>query len=231
MNIGGKSAPPGSGYLMSQEPGPRLAFPNAYVSADEPPRGSVFRRALCLLATTGFSYLGLVILVLSIFTAAYSPVSQVASDYGVGAYALWMDSGFFLAGVGMVGLAATLVLSQRRRTLRAGGALMVVSGVALVFDSFFATDIEGSPATTHGTVHAFAGVVFFIVAALALVLVSRGFGKRWFVSVSSGLLVAVAFLALDGALALNASGLGERIAILVIFTSTILTAAKAYGES
>jgi hypothetical membrane protein len=210
---------------------PLDAFPNAYVSTDEPPRRSMVRRGLSLAAAVGFSYLGLVILTLSLFATQYSPISQVASDYGVGAFAPWMDSGFFLAGVGMVGLALTLALSQRRRTVRAGGALMVVSGLSLVIDSFFATDVEGAPATMHGTVHGFAGAVFFLVSALALVLVSRGFGRRWFASVSSGLVIAVAFLALDGALALNAAGFGERIAILVIFSSTIFTALRVYRES
>ena len=207
------------------------AFPNAYISTDEPPRRSALRRGLCLLAVSGVSYLGLVILALSLFTTAYSPVSQVASDYGVGAYAFWMNSGFLLAGLGVLSLGGVLATGDRGRTERTGGALLFVSGLALVLNSAFATDIEGSAQTFHGDVHALAGVLFFIAASLGVLLVSRGFGRSWFRSVSLGLVVAATFLALDGVLGLDASGLGERVAILVIFSSTILIAARVYRES
>ena len=208
-----------------------MAFPNAYLSTDEPPRSSVLRRVLCLVAAAGFSYLGLVILLLSLLTNAYSPVSPAASDYGVGADAVWMNSGFFVAGVGMAGLAGTLVFSQEGRALRSGGALMLVSGAALIFDSLFATDIEGAPSTFHGDVHSVAGVAFFLLASLAVILISRGIGRNWFVSVSLGLLAALVFLALDGIFALDAGGLGERVVILVVFSSTIMIAVQRYRQT
>ena len=219
-----------SASLPTEEPRSR-AFPNAYLSTDEPPRRSALRRIACAFAAAGFAYLGAVILVLSVITTEYSPISQAASDYAVGPYAPWIGSGFFFAASGMVGLAVTLVLSRRPTTQRAGGVLMLTSGVALLFDSFFATDVEGAPATFHGAVHGVAGVVFFLVSPLALLLVGGGFGRRWLACLSSGLLAAAAFVVADGALALDAFGLVERIAVLVIFSSTILTAARVYRES
>jgi hypothetical protein len=58
-----------------------LAFPNAYVGTDETPRKPLLRKALCAAAVLGVGYLGTVILLLSIFMAQYSPITQVASDY------------------------------------------------------------------------------------------------------------------------------------------------------
>jgi hypothetical protein len=47
----------------------------------------------------------------------------------------------------------------------------------------------------------------------------------------SAFLAGFAFLVGDGALGLNAAGLAERIVILVVFSSLIITSAKVYREA
>ncbi|MDE1852687.1 MAG: DUF998 domain-containing protein [Thaumarchaeota archaeon] len=203
-----------------------LAFPNAYVSTDEPPRRSRVRTALCVAAMVGVGYLGLVILGLSLFSTRYSPITQVASDYGVGTYALAMNSGFFLAGVGVISLGWAAFSSADRRSQRIGSVLLFPAGLALVVNAFNPTDIEGAVRTLHGTIHGFGGAVFFFTAPAALLLVTYGLGRRGFFVSLLAFAVAVVLLALDTPLSLNAAGLAERVAILVIFTSAILTSVR-----
>jgi hypothetical membrane protein len=207
--------------------GPR-AYPNAYVSTDEPPRKPLLTRALGAVAAAGVGYLGLVILLLSLFSSVYSPVTQVASDYGVGTYAPEMNSGFFLAGVGMLSLAVAVFTTSMGRAEKAGAAFLILAGIDLLVDSFFSTDIEGAAATLHGTVHAVAGVAFFISASIGILLVTEGLGRRGFVVTTLAVAVGLVFLILNVALSLDANGLAERIIILVVFTSSIATSVRVY---
>ena len=187
--------------------------------------------AACILAMVGVGYLGFVILVLSLFTSDYSPVTQVASNYGVGTYGPEMNLGFVLAGVGILALAINLAISRRRRAERAGGALLIPSGAALILDAFYQTDIEGTVQTMHGIIHGIGGAVFFFTAPVGLLLVSLGLGRMRFSATLVSLAATVVFLAVGGALSLNVGGLGERILILVVFSSLTLTSVRALKES
>jgi hypothetical protein len=207
-----------------------LAYPNAYVSTDELPARSWTRSVLSALAILGVGYLGAVILVLSLTSAEYSPVTQVASDYGVGAFAPEMNSGFLLAGLGVLALALA-ILTSRSGVQRVGAAFLVPAGLALVVNAFFQTDLEGSASTLHGTIHGLGGVVFFVASPVGLLLISRGMGRLRFYLTLAAFVAAAAFLALDGALGLDLAGLCERVMILFVFTSLILTSAKVFAEA
>ena len=208
-----------------------MAFPNAYISTDEPPRRSAVARVLAGLSIIGVGYLGLLILALSVTTSEYSPVTQFASDYGVGTYATEMNAGFFVAGLGFISLAAILVVSHRVRSERVGGASLAAAGLALLINSVYTTDVEGAEATFHGAVHALGGVVFFLSAPIGLLLVSWGFGRRRFRYTLAAVGLAALFVAIGGGLALDATGLAERFMILAVFGATILTAVRVYRES
>jgi len=179
----------------------------------------------------GIGYLGLVILLLSLFTTGYSPITQVASDYGVGTYAIEMNAGFLVAGVGTISLAAVGLLSMVRRSARAGSALFFPAGVALVLNAFYVTDIEGAVSTVHGTIHGIGGVVFFLTAPVALLLVGYGFGGRRFALTVLAIALGVSSLVLDSVMALDVSGLAERMMILVLFSCMILTALSILREA
>ena len=210
---------------------PGYAFPNAYVSTDEPPRRSWTRSGLLLFTIAGVGYFGAVILVLSLVATPYSPISQFASDYGVGAYALEMNSGFFLAGGGVLSLAIAIFASGASRVTKSGAALLLPAGVALLLSGFFQTDLEGAVSTFHGAVHNFAGVVFFISSPVGLTLVSKGIGLRRFAIAVAAFVAGLAFAVANSAMGLNATGLAERVVILFVFSSLILTAAELLRES
>ena len=142
-----------------------------------------------------------------------------------------MNSGFFVAGLGFLSLAAVLFASHRPRSERTGGVLLAVAGVALLVDSAYTTDIEGAAATFHGAVHGVAGVVFFLAAPVGILLVSWASGKRRFGYTLAAICTAGLSIALDGGRGLGADGLVERLMILAVFTATILTAARVYRES
>jgi hypothetical membrane protein len=204
------------------------AFPNAYVSTDEPPRRSRIRGVLCAVAAAGVAYFGLTMLALSLASTEYNPVSQYASDYGVGAYALEMNLGFFVAGIGFLCLALAGITSSTGRAEKVGSYALLPSGLALLVDAFYHTDIEGAAGTLHGLVHNIGGVVFFSTATFGLLLMSGRLGRRGRALTVLAFLAAYAFLILNGALSLGATGLGERIVILVVFSSAIANSVRIY---
>ena len=60
------------------------------------------QRILALISIIGVSYFGLVILLLTFIDGEFNPITEVASDYGVGYFAIAMNLGFFVAGVGFI---------------------------------------------------------------------------------------------------------------------------------
>ena len=216
-------------FILGATGSPSLAFPNAYIDTDEPPKRSLVRTALCALSVAGVGYLGSVILALSLFWTQYSPISQFASDYGVGAFGPEMNAGFFLAGAGVVSL-ALVAPSGPGSNHRAAAFLLFLDGLCLVASAFFQTDIEGAAATFHGGVHNFAGVVFFITSPVAVMLLGRRFGSRWFFIALAAVAGAVAFVVANGVLGLGATGLAERMVILVVFSGLILTSVRLLSD-
>jgi len=184
------------------------------------------RTVLAWVGVAGVSYFGLTILLLSLLDNDYSPISQAASDYGVGRFATEMNLGFLLGGVGLIAFA--LVIGGRGAAAvrsRAGSALFLVAGLVLIMDSYFTTNMEGSPATLHGTIHGFGGFVFFITAPIGVLVISRKFGRARVLAAAVGLVVGFAMLAVNAGL----SGLAERVILLVIFSSVIVTAKSLAG--
>ena len=87
-------------------------------------------------------------------------------------------------------------------------------------DSYFTTNMEGGPATLHGTIHGFGGLVFFITAPIGVLVVSRKLGRARILVAAVGLIAGFAMLAVNAGL----SGLAERVILLVIFSSVIVAA-------
>lgn len=189
------------------------------------------RRALCVSAAAGVGFLGVVILLLSLFWTQYSPITQVASDYGVGAYAAEMNSGFFLAGIGMASLGLVVFLSQERRMAKAGGVLLFPGAVALALNAFYQTDIEGAAKTLHGLIHGLDGALFFFTAPVALLPISYPLGRKRFGLTLVGFILVIGWFIGSSTLAVNAAGLGERLLIGVAFTSSILIAVRILRET
>jgi hypothetical membrane protein len=185
-------------------------------------------RALALVGAVGAIYFALTILLLSLFDPDYSPISQVASDYGVGRYALEMNLGFLVGGVGLIAFAVGLAKEAGRLRSRAGASLMFVAGSVLVINSYFTADLEGAALTFHGTVHAFGGLFFFVCAPIGVLLVTRKLGRRAFLATLLAVLFGFGLLAVGPLLSLDAGGLAERVIIWAVllpvaFTSTGLS--------
>jgi len=199
-----------------------LAFPNAYVETDEPHIRSPLSRLSRILAITGTAYFGLTILVLTLFDSDYSPVAQAASDYGVGRFAFEMNLGFLIGGVGLLSYAIAINSQDAKSRTRAGAVLFLIAGAVLIMDSYFTTNVEGGSQTLHGLIHGLGGFVFFITAPIGTLLVARKFGRvRVFATI---LMLGAGFFLL--AANVNAGGLAERVILLVIFASVMVTSAS-----
>jgi hypothetical membrane protein len=200
------------------------AFPNAYLETDEPPRRILRELAFTLVAVLGESYFALTVLLLSLFDSDYNPITQVASDYGVGRYAFEMNLGFFIGGIGLIAFALGLAKQHGRLRSRAGSVLLFLAGSVLVMDSYFTTSIEGTAPTLHATIHGFGGLIFFITAPVGVLLISRRTGRMRFSITLLALLVGFGLLVASSVLSLNAGGLAERIIIEAILWSVVFAA-------
>ncbi len=185
-------------------------------------------RILSLVALAGVAHFGLTILLLSLLTTTYSPITQAASDYGVGPFATEMNLGFFVGGIGIIAFATAMARHKPRSIV--GSAFLDVAGAVLIMDSYFTTNLEGAPATLHGTIHGFGGFFFFLTAPIGMILVSRKFGRKRFFVTLAALIVAYGFLFANSVLP-NTGGLAERIILLVIFSSVIAASLKLYRTS
>ena len=201
------------------------AFPNAYLETDEPPRGLPWKKIIAVAGALGTTYFGLTILALSLLDADYSPISQAASDYGVGRFALEMNLGFFIGGIGLITFASSIGRKSAVLRSRAGSVLFFIASLMLFMDSYFTTNIEGGPATLHGTFHGFGGLVFFIAAPLGVILFSRKIGRAPLLAVTGGLIIGFSLLAFDPGL----SGLAERVILLVIFSTVVFGSLEIAG--
>ncbi|MDA4117781.1 MAG: DUF998 domain-containing protein [Thaumarchaeota archaeon] len=192
------------------------AFPNAYVDVDEPPNNAPRVRILALVGMISAAFLGSTTLVLNFLPTGYDPVRQMVSDYAVGAFAFEMQLAFFAGGLGVVALASAVAISDDRRVVKAGSALLFIAGVCLFAVGAFQTDVEGAAATLHGTVHDILSQFVFVFGPIGMLLVSHANGSRWLWPTLASLAAAGAFFAADAAFSLNAAGLAERIFILVL---------------
>jgi hypothetical protein len=65
------------------------------------------------------------------------------------------------------------MLGKRPSQVENASTLLFVAGLVLFMDSYFTTNLEGGPATSHGTIQEFGGFIFFITAPIGPLLVAR----------------------------------------------------------
>ena len=178
----------------------------------------------------GVACLGLTTLILHLQPTGYDPVRQVASDYAVGPYGIEMAVGFFLGGIGVVGLAQAIFFSTTRRSFRIGSIILSVAGVALFLLGAFPTDIEGAPPTVHGIIHSLLSLFIFSLGPVGMVLVSYGYGRRWFLITVLGF-VTTSIFAVIMQLQFEATGLAERGLILLLLAWWFTASLHAFRAS
>jgi hypothetical membrane protein len=146
-----------------------------------------------------------VILLLSLFDTDYNPITLAASDYGVGRFALEMNLGFLLGGMGMIAFAIAYYRQKTRPKSRVGSAFLFFAGLILIMDSYFTTYVGGGPTPFHAVIHGFGGLLFFISAPVGLLLVSRKISRMRLALTLVALLIGFVILGAPD----NASGLGS----------------------
>lgn len=190
----------------------------------------ISKKFLCLVTICGVSYFGLVILILSLLSNDYNPMNHFASDYGVGRFAIEMNLGFLVGGIGFIAFALS-IFSNSGRIFTAGSILLAIAGLILGINAFFPTDVEGAPHTLHGIVHALGGGNFFLTAPIGILLTSYRLGKNRFMIILSALATSVIFFVMNTALLLDAGGLAQRIMLLVVFSSIIALSLQIFRSS
>ena len=184
-----------------------------------------------LVAICGVSCFGLIILTLSLLTNDYNPMNHFASDYGVGHFALEMNLGFLIGGIGLVAFATSIFLQNIGRISKIGASLIVIAGLILGLNAFFTTDIEGTPHTLHGIIHALGGGIFFLSSPIGILLVYYQLDKIKFLIALAAFIISVIFLVVNTSLSLNAGGLAQRIILLVIFSTIIVSSLRSFKDS
>ena len=184
-------------------------------------------RGLALFSIFSIGYFGLVILVLSLFDSDYNPIALPASDYGVGRFALEMNLGFFVAGVGFLAFALANLRQKTQRKSKVASGFLFAAGLVLIMDSFFHTNLQGQPADTGALIHGFGGFLFFITAPVGILLVARKISRARFAVTLVALIIGFVILGAPD----NAGGLAERLILLVIFSSMIINALNLYSKT
>jgi len=139
-----------------------------------------------------------------------------------------MSLGFFIGGIGVAALAFAIYGgNEHRLATRVGAAFLLVAGLALFVVGAFPTDVEGSPVTSHGTIHNLLSQVVFTLGPIGILLVSASRGRKWFLPTLSAFILTGAFFATEGILSLNMNGLAERLFILVLLSWWLLA---SYSE-
>ncbi len=191
-------------------------------------------RSSSLVSVLGILDFGITVVALHFLPTGYSPLTEAVSDYGVGAYAAWMDAAFLGLGVGTVALAFALTrLVPSFGPGRIGVVLLGAAGVCIFGTGFFPTDLEGSPAATMGIVHSLLSGVAFFALIFGSFLVSRSFRRVdvlspfYRSSLVLSIAIVVAFLtALPFGSLFGYLGVGERIFILTFYAWLLLTALR-----
>lgn len=195
---------------------PTLAFPNAYLETDEPPRTFPWGKVFALVGVLGIASFVLTIAVLHLEPTGYDPVVRAVSEYAVGAYSYQMQFGFFVGGLGLGSLGVASYVTNTDRRARVGSILLFFSGVALFAVGAFPTDLEGAQATFHGTVHLALSAVVFIASPSAMLMISSAISRKWLWATLAALAAVVLIASAELPLSVNYSGVVERIYIGVM---------------
>lgn len=133
---------------------------------------------LAWVSIVGTVFFILAVIALHFLRPEYNPVTRVVSELAIGPYGYLLTIGFLALAVG--GFALALGIRQgvaSSRAKNAGSLLLAVWPIGFVVSAIFPTDLQGSPVTTHGTIHNAAGLISFIVLIAAIFLNSLGFRR------------------------------------------------------
>src|SRR5687767_1864517 len=137
-------------------------------------KGSNVRWGIVAAYVTIFSviYFAVAIALLHVLRTDYDPGYRFLSEYVIGPYGELMRSTFFVLGVGSLALSFGLwrSVSSKLRFLP-GLLLLVIWAFAVFLAGIYTADLQGSPPTPSGEMHARMAMIGFPCLTLALPIV------------------------------------------------------------
>ena len=163
-------------------------------------------------------YFVVVIALMHVLRTDNDPGYRFLSEYVVGPYGELMRSTFFALSVGTLAMSYGLWGSVSSRLRFAPGLLLLVVWAGAVFlAGIYTADLQGSPSTESGQMHARMSMIGFPCLTLALPLISILFRWEekwrsvWLVCVALSVALIVCFFAIGSLAELRLGGLGQRV--------------------
>lgn len=190
------------------------------------------RKSLAIVAESGC------VLFIAIMTAFHfiqpelSPLERFGSEYVLGRLGWMMNVAFVCFGTGLAALAMALGCALRPAARsRVGQVLFAITALGILGSGLLNADPNGRAESWHGIGHAIAGLVAFLSALPAMVVVSRRLHRanalasgyrvlRLLPWIDVSLFLAMLFLFEPLALA----GLGQRVFLIGLFAWLLITA-------
>jgi hypothetical protein len=181
----------------------------------------------------GTAFVILAVAALHFLRTDYNPVARFISEFAVGPYSWLMTIAFFalaLASFAVAfGVQKTLAPSWKGRI---GTSLLGVFGACILLAGIFPTDLQGTPLTTSGAIHAGVSISAFLIVQIAIFVNSWAFARdaRWKpygrISAALGVALVVAFIGFLVSFGSGWLGLGQRIFVAVFLLWLLLTATR-----
>lgn len=163
-------------------------------------------------------YFAVVIAVLHVLRTDNDPGYRFLSEYVNGPYGELMRSTFFVLGVGSLALAFGLWQSVSSKLRFLPGLLLLVIWAGAVFVAgIYTADLQGSPPTESGKMHAQAAMIGFPCLTLGLPLTSillrweEQWRSVWLVCLGLSVAMIIAFFAIGQLAEMRLGGLGQRV--------------------
>jgi hypothetical protein len=148
----------------------------------------------------------------------YDPGYRFLSEYVIGPYGELMRSTFFVFGVGALALSFGLWRSVSAKLRFLPGLLLWVIWAGAVFlAGIYTADLQGSPPTESGKMHALMSMIGFPCVVLAMPLISvllrweQKWRSVWLVCVALSAALIICFFAIGQLAEMRLAGLGQRV--------------------
>ena len=157
---------------------------------------------------------------LHVLRTDYDPGYRFLSEYVVGPYGELMRSTFFVFAVGALAMSFGVwrSVSSKLRFLP-GLLLWVIWACAVFLAGIYTADLQGSPATESGKMHAKMSMIGFPCVTLAMPIISilfrweQKWRSVWLVCIALSAALVICFFAIGQLAEMRLAGVGQRVFI------------------
>jgi len=178
----------------------------------------------------------ILVIIASLLRSGYSQIYNFISDLGVGPYAIIQNANFVIFGLLIIGFALGLrggLPSPKKRALKVGVWLVVISGLGVLFAGVFPENYLG------GRPHNMVSATSFLTIIAAQLLIWRGlksadnafWGRYRTYSLVSGFLSIILLLVLRVTIGGDYQGVAQRAFLAVPWIWIEVTGLKIYSLS